>query len=91
MVKFITTAEHKVESYKQLLDVLEQNFRDCDESVGITVLWIKDKQALEILGRSLKKVSDYYSVGILWKNNEVALKDNRSLAERMLALMKRSI
>ena len=43
VVNFMTTAEHNAESCKQLLDFLEQDFRDCDESVGITMLLIKDK------------------------------------------------
>ena len=85
----MTTAEHNAESCKQLLDFLEQDFRDFNESVGIIMLSIKDKWALGILGGSLKKADDHYSVGLLRKNNEVALEDNRSLAERRFANLRK--
>ena len=60
MVEFMTTAELNVELCMQLFDVLEQDFRDCDESVDITKLSIEDKQALGILGRSSQKGSNHY-------------------------------
>ena len=83
------TAEPNAESCKQLLDVFEQDFKDYGESVCITKLSIEDKQALRILGRSAKKVGDHYSVGLLLKDNEVSLKDNRSLAEKRLASLRK--
>ena len=89
MVNFMTTAEHNAESSKQLLDVLEQGLRNCDESVGITKLLIEDKKDLGISGRYLKKIGDHYSVGLLWKDNEVALEENRSLADRRLETLRK--
>ena len=78
MVNSMTTAEHNAESCKQLLDVFEQDFRDCDENVGIKKLSIEDKQAIRILGRSSKKVlvdeEDRDALQCLWfKDDDLKL------------------
>ena len=53
-------------------------------------LTISEKTALEILENTTKKVEGHFEIGLLWKNNQISLPDNRELAvNRMISLEKR--
>ena len=49
-----------------------------------------DRQAIAMLNASVKHLGDRYEVGMIWKNPELQLPDNRQLAlRRLLTLEKR--
>ena len=88
MVNFVTTAETNAESCKEMLEVLRKDFED-DSDPSILSLSLEDKYALHILNTTVKKVGNHYSVGLLWKDESAVLPNNRCLAERRLASLKR--
>ena len=88
MVNFVTTAETNAESCKEIVEVLRKDFED-DGDPSILSLSLEDKYALDILDTTVKKVGNHYSVGLLWKDESAVLPNNRCLAERRLASLKR--
>ena len=60
MVNFLD----KEESCKQILDLLNQDFKDL-ELPQVPALSVEDKRALEILHKTVKKVDGHYSIGLL--------------------------
>ena len=50
-----------------------------------------DKKALEILESTVKHVGDRYEAGLLWKDKDVQLSDNRDVADKRLRSTKRIV
>ena len=88
MVNFLST-ENTDTSCERLLEILSQDFEDCDEGRNALALSHEDEHALFILNRSVKKVDSHYSVGLLWKGDATLLSDGRSLAETRLKYLKK--
>ena len=88
MVNFLST-ENTDTSCERLLEILAQDFEDCDEGRNALALSQEDKHALFILNRWVKKVDSHYSVGLLWKGDATLLSDGRSLAETRLKYLKK--
>ena len=68
IVNFVDVEESPEQSCNQLLDILSSDFQD----FGLPEKpypSIEDKRATEILNKTVKKVGDHYSVGLLWKEN----------------------
>ena len=85
MVNFLD----KEESCKQILDLLNQDFKDL-ELPQVPALSVEDKRALEIMHKTVKKVEGHYSIGLLWKDDEPKLPNNREMAlKRLLSLKQR--
>ncbi|XP_067024040.1 uncharacterized protein [Acropora muricata] len=51
----------------------------------------EDKRAIEILKSSVRHIGDRYEAGLLWKEKDVQLCDNRDVAEKRLKSTERSI
>ena len=51
----------------------------------------EDKRALETLETTVKHVCDRYEVGMLWREGEVKLPDNRLMAEKRLESTERKL
>ena len=49
---------------------------------------LKDNRALHIMNQTVKKIGDQHSVGLLWKDDDLQLPNNREMAVKRL-LMKR--
>ena len=82
MVNFLD-GKVKDKSYDQLLKVLESDFKDAECSV--IALWSQgDWHAMPILDSTVTKIDGHYSVGLLWKTEELDPPNNRSLAEKRL-------
>ncbi|CAB4025897.1 Hypothetical predicted protein, partial [Paramuricea clavata] len=45
---------------------------------------VEDKKALEILESTTKRTGDRYETGLLWKEKDVTLPNNRVVAEKQL-------
>ena len=50
---------------------------------------VEDKRALEILEGTTRLKNERYKVGLLWRNNDTCLPNNRSLAEKRLKQLKK--
>ena len=79
---------NKEESCKQILDLLNQNFKDL-ELLQVPALSIEDRRALEIIHKTVKKVDGHYSIGLLWKDDDPKLPNNREMALKRLLNLKR--
>ena len=85
MVNFLD----KEESCKQILDLLNQDFKDL-ELPQVPALSVEDKRALGIMHKTVKKVDGHYLIGLLWKDDEPKLPNNREMAlKRLLSLKQR--
>lgn len=51
----------------------------------------EDKRAIEILESSVRHIGDRYEAGLLWKEKDVQLCDNRDVAEKPLKSTERSV
>ena len=51
----------------------------------------EDKRAMEILESSVRHIGDRYEAGLLWKEKDVQLCDNRDVAEKRLKSTERSV
>ena len=79
IVNFADVAESPEQSCNPLLDILSRDFQD----LGLPETpysSIEDKRATEILNKTVKKVGDHYFVGLLWKENNPHLPNNRDTA-----------
>ena len=54
-------------------------------------LSIEDKRALKILEDTTRVVDGHYEVGLLWKEDQPQLPNNRAMAERRLELLRRRL
>ena len=88
IVNFVDVEESPEQSCNQLLDILSSDFQD----LGLPEKpypSIEDKRATEILNKTVKKVVNHYSVGLLWKENNPQLPNNRDMALQRLQGMKK--
>ena len=72
------------------MEVLSQDFRDIELSEQSCLL-VEDKQALQILNKTVEKVGNYYLVGLLWKEDNTAFRNNRKMGLKRLERMKKII
>ena len=87
MVNFLD-GKQQDDSCSQLLKILEHDFQDV-ESAGVSSLSQDDRRALAILDGTVEKINGHYSVGLLWKEEQPELPNNKPLAERRLKAMKK--
>ena len=52
---------------------------------------VQDKQALKVIEKTLTKVDSHYQMGLLWKNEDTHLPNNRTVAEIRLKHLKRRL
>ena len=52
---------------------------------------VEDKHAERIINRTISKLSDHYSIGLLWKHDPPDLPFNRSMAKIRLRYLKRHL
>jgi transposase InsO family protein len=86
-VNFIKTGEAMSETIDQMKQFL--GFENCPISSQSKGMSVEDRKALEIMEASTKKVGDQYEIGMLWRNKDVWLPDNRPVAEKRLQSLKR--
>ena len=87
MVNFIDHRDDE-ESVDKMLRIMAHDFDDCDNAGGLLSRSMDDKRALGIMERTVKKVGDHYSVGLLWKDDNPSLPNSRSLAVKRLMSLK---
>ena len=71
-----------------MLRIMAHDFDNCDNAGGLVSHSMDDKRALGIMARTVKKVGDHYSVGLLWKDDNPSLPNSRSLAEKIIVSLK---
>ena len=71
------------------MDLLNQDFKDL-ELPQVPALSVEDKRALEIMHKTVKKVDGHYLIGLLWKDDEPKLPNNREMALKRLLSLKRT-
>ena len=85
MVNFLD----KEESCEQILDFLNQDFKDL-ELPQVPALSVEDKRPLETMHKTVKRVDGHYSIDLLWKEDKPKLPNNRGMAlKRLLSLKQR--
>ena len=84
MFNFLACKEKTEESYEKIFEVLLQNFRDI-EIPKRPCLALEDKRALEISNKTVEKVENHYSMGLLWRE------DNRRMALKRLEEVKKRL
>ena len=52
---------------------------------------VEDKRALKVIEETLTKVDGHYEIGLLWKDKEIHLPNNRAVAELRLQHLKRRL
>ena len=88
MVNFLACEVKPEESCEKILEVLSQDFRDI-ELPERPCLSLEDKRAMEILNKTVEKVGNHYSVGLLWKEDNTVFLNNRKMALKRLDGMKK--
>ena len=88
MVNFVQQMRPSRDSCNDILKILEQDFADLDVP-QVTCMSLEDKHALQIMNKTVKKIGDHYSVGLLWKDDDPQLPNNREMAVKRLLSMKR--
>ena len=88
MVNFVQQMRPSRDSCNDILKILEQDFADLDVP-QVTCMSLEDKRALQIMNKTVKKIGDHYSVGLLWKDDDPQLPNNREMAVKRLLSMKR--
>ena len=66
------------------------------EHLGITREYsapfsVQDKRALKVIEETLTKVDGHYEIGILWKDKDIHLPNNRAVAELQLRHLRRRL
>ena len=88
MVNFLACEVKPEESCEKILEVLSQDFRDI-ELPERPCLSLEDKRAIEILNKTVEKVGNHYSVGLLGKEDNTVLQNNRKMALKRLEGVKK--
>ena len=88
MVNFLACEVKPEESCEKILEVLSQDFRDI-ELPEQPCLSLEDKRAMEILNKTVEKVGNHYSVGLLWKEDNTVFQNNRKMALKRLEGVKK--
>ena len=89
MVNFIDARYISDDSCDSLLKLLAQDFEGCDDVAAAPTLSRDKRRALGILHHTCKRVDGHISVGLLWRDGDLRLPNNRSVAEKRLDSMKR--
>ena len=88
MVNFLACEEKPEESCEKIFEVLSQDFRDIELPERPCVS-LEDKRALEILNKTVEKVGNHYSVGLVWKEDNTVFQNNRKIALKRLEGVKK--
>ena len=88
MVNFLACKEKPKESCEKILEVLSLDFRDV-KLPKQPCLSLEDKSAMEILNKTVEKVGNHYSVGLLWKEDNTVFQNNRKMALKRLEGVKK--
>ena len=89
MVNFLGAQDNSDDSCDNLLKLLARDFEGCDDVAAAPVLSQDERRALGILNHTCKRVDGHISVGLLWRDGNQRLPNNRSVAEKRLGSLKR--
>ena len=84
MVNFIDAQDISDDSCDSLLKLLAQDFEECHDVAAAPAFSQDKRRALGIFHHTCKKTVGHISVGLLWRDGDLRLPNNCSVAEKRL-------